>query len=41
VREADTADDAGWREAARSRFVRDGKKLGRDRIELNTLRVVV
>lgn len=40
MREADTVDDAGAREAARSGFVRDGEKLGRDRIELNT-RVVV
>jgi len=38
VRDADTVDDAGAREVARSSFVRDGGKLG---IELNALWVVV
>ena len=38
MRDADTVDDAGAREVARSSFVRDGGKLG---IELNALWVVV
>jgi hypothetical protein len=47
VREVDTVDDAvarrggSTRGAASSDFIRDGKKLGTDRIDLYTLRVVV